>query len=675
LAALKAQLTTKTEALRDGQWKLLPSADLVPGDIIRLALGNIVPADVQLTQSHNITINQAALTGESLPQDKASGDTVYSGSIVATGHGEAIVNKTGNRTYFGTTLISVEAETRHSLLEQDILRISRFLSLLSLAAVVILTIFFTLAHQPILSTIILDLSLVIAGIPVSLPTVMTLIITLGVVELSKKSVIVRRLSALEDLANVNLLFTDKTGTLTRNEINVERVIAYDCTEDDVLFYAFLTAMPDENSPINHAIMRAAEARHLDQKNFQRLDVTPADSIRKRVTTLAQVGTEKIVVTVGAPQIVTAMVDGGPQVKAKLEQDVAQAATQGYRAVVVAINRHDTQEANMQPVGLLLFADTLLPDAKSAIDFLHDNGVAVTMLTGDNAAIAQRIGAQLDLPADRIVSQILPAEKYQLVKTAKADHIVAVTGDGINDLPAVKAAHVGIAVSNALDALKGAADIVLLSPGISVISQAIIEARKIFQRLYTYSVYRLSESFRLIITIMILGILIHSYPLAPIQLILLALLNDIPIISLAYDRVPTVKKPSAIHVRQRLILSLLFGTVGLVNSLLLFFIMVVILHLPQALIQTIFFLKLAVSGHLLIYVAHTKERWYTYLPSRPVISATLVTQMIATALAAFGIFMAPISWPWIIAVWLWAFFWMEVGDRLKIWRLKMTAKTA
>ncbi|MDD5464681.1 MAG: HAD-IC family P-type ATPase, partial [Candidatus Moranbacteria bacterium] len=318
-------------------------------------------------------------------------------------------------------------------------------------------------------------------------------------------------------------------------------------------------------------------------------------------------------------------------------------------------------------------DTLHEEAKGVLEFLRKNKVEVRMFTGDHRAIGERIGKELGLKKSQIFSEILPKDKYELINEAKKKHVVAATGDGVNDLPAIKSANVGIAVSNAVDALKSSADIVLLNSSIAVIKDAIIEARKIFSRVYSYSVYRISESFRLIITIAILGIVYKTYPLTPIQLIILALLNDIPIISLAFNRVKAASIPAKIDVRGRFILSSLFGLVGVVNSLLLFAIMTQFLHLDWNDIQTIFFLKLAVSGHLLIYVAHTEERWYKFLPSKEVILATLATQLIATFMAYEGIFVNKISVNWIIFVWIWAIFWMQVGELVKVFVKKFIKK--
>ena len=260
---------------------------------------------------------------------------------------------------------------------------------------------------------------------------------------------------------------------------------------------------------------------------------------------------------------------------------------------------------------------------------------------------------------------MPEDKLKLIERAQKDFTVAMAGDGVNDLPAVRRADVGIAVAKAVDALKGTADIVLLAPGIGVMQTALVEARKIFFRLYNYSIYRISESFRLIVTALVFGLIIKGFPLTPVQIILLAFLNDIPIITLAFDRVKRTDRPADLKPRERFTLGTLFGLVGVANSVLLYFFMADVFHVPLAIIQTAFFLKLTVSGHMLIYVAHTKERWWRFLPARSVIAATTLTQVCATALALFGIFVAPISLGLVVFVWLWAFFWMQVSEGMKI----------
>ena len=683
---LRESLAIQVKVLRDGAWSWIDSRMLVPGDSVQLMVGDIIPADGDLTEAKNLTVNEAVLTGESLPKDKSIKDKVYSGSFVATGSATMTVTATGIKTNFGKTITLVERVTRRSILEKDILTISKFLTVIALVGVAIVTIVFLLQHATWSDIIVLDLSLVIAGIPISLPTVMTLIISLGALELAKKHAIVRRLSALEDLANVNMLLTDKTGTLTNNQITVASIIGYNGREkDNVVYYASAAAPEDTRSSIDNAVNKKAEVMGM-KRDFSILELTPADSERKRSTAIASFHGVKTVVSVGAPQVIGALCAMDDKLKSHYEADVNRAADDGYRVLGVAIRENGTEEKDMTMIGILMLADPLTDDAADVIGFLRENGIGVKMLTGDNLAISRRTAAELSLQGQVLTrdevnwkstdpayfdgigafSQILPEDKFNLAKLAeKNGYVIAMTGDGVNDLGAIKEANVGIAVKNAVDALKSAADIVLLSPGISVIRDALVEARKIFSRLYSYSIYRISESFRLIITIVILGIIYKTYPLTPIQLILIAIMNDFPIISLAFNRVKNFSRPAKIKVAERFTLGALYGITGIFNSLILFFVMDYVLHLDWAVIQTVFFLKLMISGHMLIYVAHTKERWYKFLPSSQVIWATSLTQIAASLMAWIGIFMNGIPLLYVAGVWIWCFAWMQVTELVKI----------
>ena len=684
---LNEHLAASVKALRDGAWTDINARLLVPHDVVRLSAGDIIPADARVAESHNASANEAAVTGESLPKDKQAGDALLSGSYLASGIATVEVTAIGSDTSFGKTLAKIDPNPRKSALEKDILRISRFLSGLSIVAVAALTLALALGSTSWLDILRLDLSLVIAGIPISLPTVMTLIIAFGVVALAKKQVVVRRLSSLEELANADLLLTDKTGTLTKNLIVVNDVLAYDGFDADaVRRMGALVAAHDPDTTINQALLAGTHEAPAAARSY-----VPADSSRKRSTlTLDEGGTVRTL-SLGAPQVVALLCGLSGGERARFDADVAGYAARGYRTLAIAAADGEA-EAGMKLAGLFALSDELREDAPAVVKFLGENGIDVVMVTGDNRAIAAEIADKLAIPGSRVVprdeliaagwdsigagafrdtrafAEILPEDKYELVTRARAFYTVASNGDGVNDLPAVKAASVGFAVSNAVDVLKAAADIVLLTGGIGVMKDAFIEGRKIFERLYAYSLYRISESFRLIVTIVVLGLATGAYPLSPLQLILIALLNDIPIISLAFDRVKVANRPSKIKVKRQFAQSLLYGAVGVANSLLLYFFAVHYLRLPLPMVETLFFLKLTVSGHLLIYVAHTKERWFRYLPSKEVILATSATQAVATALALTGFLMpAAIPWPLALFIWIWSFFFMQIGELMKFAR--------
>jgi H+-transporting ATPase len=686
---LNETLEQSIKTLRDGKWQNVASRMLVEGDVIQLTSGEVVPADGRLSQIDHVYVNESSLTGESLPKAKNIDDMVFSGSFMSSGIATITITATGAKTSFGRTLFSVERTTKKSLLEKDIISISKFLTIFSMIAVVMITTILLINNASLLELLTLDLSLIIAGVPISLPTVMTLIIEFGVLALAKKDVIVRRLSALEDLANVNFLLTDKTGTLTKNKITVQDIYAYNnFTHDDVLTHAALLAQFESDNPIDKAILERASELKLYLPDVTKLDLIPADSQRKRSTCQVYWEGKNITLTLGAPQIVAGYCKLDGDTQKKLDREIELLAANGFRSLAIA-SVEGVDEKGMKLIGLLALSDTLRQDAKSVVSFLRSNGIGVAMVTGDNRAIAANIASRLEIDGANIITkseldrlnwdkigskffqqtsafaEVLPEDKLKLVQKGKEIFTIASNGDGINDLPAVKAANVGIAVKNAVTALKSTADIVLLSEGISVIKDAIIESRKIFERIYTYSLYRTSESLRLIVTIAALGIIYGSYPMTALQIILLALLNDIPIISLAFNRVRVTNSPSKIDAKKRFTLSSLYGLVGIANSLLLFVLMQDIWRLDWNTIQTMFFLKLTISGHLLIYVAHTKERWWKFLPSKQVISATSLTQIIASAFAVTGFLMPGSLDLWQVAfVWAWAFGWMQVSEVVK-----------
>ncbi len=700
---LKNKLSFDVLTSRDDKWIHVNTKQLVPGDRVRLGLGGVIPADGTIVSSKNLSINEAVLTGESLPKEKKVGDKMFSGTFITTGSLEADITATGKNTSFGKTIFSIEQSAGKSILEKDILSITRFLTTISIIAVIILTIALRLKGYSFGDLLTLDLSLVIAGIPVALPAVMAIILSIGAAGLAAKQVIVRRLSALQDLANVNLLLTDKTGTLTKNEIRITNVISYQngVSTDAVIELAGYAARSDVPDAIELAIIKKLTETTILKQNAEVLNFIPYDSDRKRTTVLIKNDEGETLISMGAPQVIQAFDEfDSPETAARFEKDINDAASQGYRVLAIATAKNTTEEKHMKMAGLLFLSDPLDETSKDTVHFMAENGINVKMVTGDNRIIAERTAKELGLTGKVLsavearkfyndktaledafnnvsaFAEILPNDKYEIVKAFRTNNVVASTGDGINDLPPLRAANVGIAVAGAVSALKSMADIVLLGQGISVIQDAILESRKIFVRLYNYSVYRISESFRLVITILILGIMYGFYPLEPLQLILLAFLNDLPIISLAVDRVKISGKPSEIKTKQRLALSMLFGSVGVFNSILMFLLMRNVLHLSLPIVQTMFFLKLAVSGHSLIFVAHTKERWFKFLPSKQVIIATVSTQIIATALAITGFLMpTKISVIAAIVVWLWALFWMQISEMMKDLQNKWLARVA
>jgi H+-transporting ATPase len=686
LEELRSELSVAARVKRDGQWRDVPSRELVVGDVIECDVGALIPADAHIDTAKNLEINEAVLTGESMPKAKKEGDDAYSGSVVMTGRFTATVTATGDHAFFGKIAKSAQGTKRASVMERDILAISRYLIVASVIAIAILTLVFVLQGQQFADIAILDLSLLIAGLPVSLPTVMTLIISIGALSVAAKKALVRRLSSLEDFANVTLLLTDKTGTLTENKMSIERIHVYEpFTEEEVRRYTAAAAVPNAESLIDKILSQGAPAD--DIALYRSLDAVPADSIRKRTTTLLERDGTRYLVSLGTPPVLKTLCGTLGDLAGRIDADTEDAAKDGSRAIGVAIKENPAgidDEKDMRFAGVIILTDPLRADAPETLRFLASEGVHAIMVTGDTAATAAHVAKTLELPGTVVrpkeidiqnlsakdfarisaFAEVMPEDKLAIVTRAQTLYTVASTGDGVNDLPAVHKADVGIAVANAVDALKGTADIVLLASGISVLETALTEARKIFFRLYNYSVYRISESFRLVVTALVLGLIIGGFPLTPVEIILLAFLNDIPIITLAFDRVKQKDRPADLDPKERFALGTAFGLVGVVESLTLYFFLANVIHLPLGPLQTAFFLKLTVSGHMLIYVAHTKDRWWRFLPDKSIIAATTITQFLATVLAVSGVFVTAISLPLALFVWAWTFFWMQIAEVMK-----------
>ena len=386
IAELKNKLAFNVWTLRDGQWDFVNAKNLAPGDHIRLGLGSIIPADGTIISARSISVNEAVLTGESLPKEKRIGDNIYSGSFIATGNLEAEITATGKNTDFGKTIFSIEQSNEKSILEKDILSITRFLTTISILAVLILTIVLIFKGFAFGELLTLDLSLIIAGIPIALPAVMTIILSIGAAGVAKKLVVVRRLSALQDLANVNLLLTDKTGTLTKNEIQVTNVISYQkgLSANNVIRLARYAMLSDTPGTIDLAVIKKFKETGQYQTEVKTLNFIPYDSDRKRSTVFIQRGEEKILISVGAPQVIRAFVEfSSKEMTARFEKDISEAASQGFRVLAVAMKKHSSEEKHMGIVGLLSLTDPLDETSKETMHFMSENRIGVKMLTGDN----------------------------------------------------------------------------------------------------------------------------------------------------------------------------------------------------------------------------------------------------------------------------------------------------
>jgi H+-transporting ATPase len=686
IQALKARLALRARVLRGGTWREIAAENLVPGDVVLVRLGNVVPADLSLRGDGFLSVDQSALTGESLPVDRKAGEEAYSGSIVRMGEMKAVVTATGMRTFFGRTARLVETAGARSHFQQAVLRIGNFLIAVTCALVVLILMVALHRHAPLVETLLFALILTVAAIPVALPAVLSVTMAAGASRLAGMKAIVSRLVSIEEMAGMDVLCSDKTGTLTKNELTIGEPVLADAKDaDELLTWGALASRTEGGDAIDEAVLAALGRKNV-LAGWEVLSFEPFDPVRKRTEARVRRGAQEVVVTKGAPQVVLELAKPAADVRQAVEAKVDELASHGYRTLGVACKDGG---GNWRFLGLLPLSDPPRDDAAGAIAEARRMGLSVKMVTGDHVSIAREIAGKLGLGSriamapevfgdgGRIdearlealdgLAQVFPEHKFQLVKALQGNgHIVGMTGDGVNDAPALKQADVGIAVSGATDAARAAADLVLTAPGLSVIARAVEEARRIFERMTSYAIYRIAETVRVLL-FMTLSILIFDfYPVTAIMIVLLAILNDLPIMAIAYDNAPVAPKPVRWDMPRVLGMSTVLGVAGVVASFLLFWIARVRLGLPHDLVRTLIFLKLLVAGHLTIYLTrNVGPIWQRPWPSWKLIVATEATQVVGTLAAVYGWFVTPIGWGYALAVWGYALAWFLVNSVIKV----------
>jgi len=754
LKALKQRLKAEIIVLRDGKFKTIPARELVPGDIVKLRIGNIVPADVQLLQGDYLLIDQSALTGESLPVSKKANEVAYASTIVKQGEMLAVVVNTGAHTNFHTVvaLVAKASLEERSHFQKMVIRIGDFLILLTVVLVVLIVMVALFRHENFLEIARFALVLAVASIPVALPAVLSVTMAVGAMNLARRQAIVSKLTAIEELAGVDVFCSDKTGTLTKNEMQVaEPVVLEGHDVRDLFQVAALASRPENRDPIELPIFQYID-EHIpdaDWKTYRQLAFTPFDPIRKRTEARIEKGAERFVAMKGAAQVLLGMTELPDDETRSINQTVDRLAAKGYRTLAVGRRRGD---APLELLGLIPLYDPPRDDSRQVIADMQDHGVEVKMVTGDNLAIAREIGRLLGLKqrtmrsdqlsgaagnelltlaavlsaaiyqrlkpdvsrkeaqhfADEVMkavgsmydtrllereflhthesaivemiesvdifAEVVPEDKYRIVDTLqKAGHIVAMTGDGVNDAPALKKADCGIAVSNATDAARAAADIILTAPGLGVINEAVKQARITFERMKSYSIFRIAETIRIILFMTFSIVVFSFYPITALMIILLALLNDIPILAIAYDNTSVDVKPVRWNMPEMLTVSSVLGIAGVIASFLLFFLLKEN-GFSDDVIRSMLFLKLIVAGHSTLYITRTHGWfWQRPWPAPLLFGATFGTEIFGTLIAVYGFLITPIGWKYALWMWAYALAWFVFNDVVKIWAYRLLRK--
>ena len=691
--ALKKQLAVRARVRRDGAWGEVDAVGLVPGDVVRLRLGDIIPADVRFLEGDYLSVDQSALTGESLPVDKATGDEGYSGSVARKGEMVAVVTSTGSETYFGRTAKLVSSARSVSHFQKAVLTIGDYLIYLSLGLAAFLIITMLFRGASVLTLFQFALILVVAAIPVAMPAVLSVTMAIGALSLARMKAIVTRLDSIEEMAGMDVLCSDKTGTLTQNVLTLGDPADYGGGgAASVVLAGALASKAEDHDAIDDAVIAGLGDPGV-LAGFRQQRFVPFDPVNKRTEAeMESPEGERFAVTKGAPQVVLGLCGPDADLRRQVETKVDELAGEGYRTLGVA--RRDGN-GPWRFLGLLPLFDPPREDSASTIAQAGEHGIDVKMVTGDNTAIARQIASRLGLgtdihPAEEFLdgssgttgfsddaaasveaaggfSQVFPEHKYQIVKTLQArGHIVGMTGDGVNDAPALKQANTGIAVSGATDAARAAAAVVLTAPGLSVVVRAVEEARRIFERMNSYAIYRIIETIRIMFFVVLAMVVFDFYPITTVMIILLALLNDLPIMTIAFDRTWLQPDPVKWEMRRVLTVATVLGLIGVVETFGMLVIARLGLHMDEAQIQSLIYLKLAVAGHLTLLVARTKRPFLTRpFPAPVLLAAILGTQTLAALIVGMGWLVAPIPWLYVGLVWIYCLAWVFLEDWAKL----------
>lgn len=692
LDALKAQLALKARVLRDGKWNEIKAEEIVPGDLVKIRIGDIIPADMKLLEGDYVSVDQAALTGESLPVNKNKDDICFSGTIVKQGEMIGLVTATGEKTYFGKTagLVSNAGATSH--FQKAIIHIGDYLIYLSLGLVAILFFVQLLRGDNIITLVQFALILTVASIPVAMPAVLSVTMAVGALKLSRKKIIVSRLEAIEEAAGMDILCSDKTGTLTQNKLSIGDTILFNAKSDEELFLnAALASEEDTNDAIDNTISAELHDKKI-LNNYKLKKYTPFDPVSKRTEAVYTFQNSEYSVTKGATQAISILCNLSKLEEDKMEEQVLDYASRGFKTLGVA-KKESNNKWNF--LGVITLFDPPREDSLQTIKEANENGISVKMVTGDNVAIAAEISDQLGMgrnikkvgnlfetnddikhPGLHIERQIenadgyaevFPEHKYGIINALQGgNHITGMTGDGVNDAPALKQADIGIAVSGATDAARAAADMILTTPGLSVILNAVKEARKIFERMNSYAMYRIIETLRIMLFVVLAMAIYNFYPITALMIILLAFFNDIPIMAVAYDNTYLSKKPVRWDMKKILTISTVLGVIGVIETFGVLIIAKEYFNMSVEQIQTFIFLKLAIAGHLTLFVTRSKGAFYKKPYPAPVLLwSAISTKILATIFVMFPFgLISSLGLKEVIFIWLYCLIWIVIEDRVK-----------
>jgi plasma-membrane proton-efflux P-type ATPase len=666
---LRRRLQISSRVLRDANWQVVPARELVPGDIVRVRAGDVIPADVRLLTG-TVSVDQSALTGETGDADKASGDVLSSGSVVRRGEANGVVILTGANTFFGRTTELVQTARPKLHIDAVVAKIVRWLFVVVGVLLAVVVVMSLMRGTPLIEMIPLVLILFMSAIPLSLPVMFTVAMAIGSKELAKRGVLVTRLSAAEDAATMNVLCVDKTGTITMNQLAVTGVIPLaQATESDVLIAGALASQESNQDPIDLAFLAAAKERHIfdGKPAFNSVSFSPFDAKNRRTEAVVEQNGQRLRVMKGAVRTVAEACGLQPAEIDGLEARVAESALKGYRTLAVA---RGGESGAVTLLGLVTLYDPPRADAKQLIAALRDLGVQVKMLTGDALAVASEIARGVGLPNIRRMSdlksataagndavdllagadgvaEVFPEDKFIVVKHLQAaGHVTGMTGDGVNDAPALRQAEVGIAVSSATDVAKGAASVVLTDAGLANIVALVEQGRTIYQRILTYIVNKISRTILKTGFVAIAFVATGKFAMSAFAMLLLVFITDFAKISLATDNVRPSKNPETWNIGYLIAVSAILGVMMVAESLLGLWLGWSRFRLGDnnSALYTFSFLTLLYFAALSIVSARERRWFWMTMPSKPVVAAVVAETLIGTSLMFVGLpGLEPVPW--------------------------------
>ena len=701
--ALRKQLQVNARVRRDSSWQVVPARELVPGDIVRVRPGDLVPADVKLLTGA-LAVDQSALTGESKEADKAIGDALSSGSVVRRGEGNGVVMLTGAKTYFGRTTELVQEARPKLHIEAVVSRVVRWLFVIVGALLAVVAILSLMRGVPLREMIPLMLVLLMSAVPVALPVMFTISMAVGSKELAKRGVLVTRLSAAEDAATMDVLCVDKTGTITTNRLAVTGVTPLEqATESDVLFAGALASQEANQDPIDLAFLAAAKERHIFDG---RPAVTPVsfaafDAKNRRTEAVVEQGGQRLHVMKGALRTIAEACGLQPAAIDELESRVSESTAKGYRTLAVA---RGSETGAPALVGLVSMYDPLRPDAKQLIATLHELGVSVKMLTGDALPVASEIARGVGLPNIKRVAdlkaaiatggdttidlfagtdgfaEVFPEDKYIVVQHLQAaGHVTGMTGDGVNDAPALRQAEVGIAVSTATDVAKGAASVVLTEPGLTNIVALVEQGRIIYQRILTWIVNKISRTILKASYVAIAFVVTGKFVISASAMLLLTFMTDFAKIALATDHVRSSRKPETWNIGGFVTVSVILGIAMVVETLAFLWLCWSRFGLAANTnaLHTFSFLLLLYFAVFSVVSARERRWFWSTMPSKALVAALAADALTGTVLTRVGLpGLTPLPWLQTLVLFAYAMLaCLVVNDAVKVVTVKRFAPTA